>query len=188
MEEVERGERMPLPQSAVLGAKDLPRTILSDHIESRLFGKLKQERLERTRFYGKTYDEVPGAEALVVRVVSSVDKKLEVKQQFLDIFQEENYSVEFGYKSKHLSLHFFLYNILYSKKSTQLYALALSCGFVKYFRPEIKAVTGEALRTFVYHEILYVQHSKTSMSFKTMDDGQVLLYAFSRDIFPCVIE
>ncbi|XP_052623773.1 histone acetyltransferase HAC1-like [Lactuca sativa] len=123
MEEVERGERMPVPQSAVLGAKDLPRTILSDHIESSLFGKLKQERLERARFYGKTYDEVPGAEALVVRVVSSVDKKLEVKQQFLEIFQEENYPVDFGYKSK------------------------------------------------------YVQHSETSLSFKTMDDGQVLLYA-----------
>ncbi|CAI9279841.1 unnamed protein product [Lactuca saligna] len=45
-----------------------------------------EERLERVRLYGKTYDEVPGAEALVVRVVSSVDKKLEVKQQFLEIF------------------------------------------------------------------------------------------------------
>ena len=56
--EIERGERMPLPQSAVLGAKDLPRTILSDQIEQRLFRRLKQERQERARFQGKSYDEV----------------------------------------------------------------------------------------------------------------------------------
>ncbi|CAA2981094.1 histone acetyltransferase HAC1-like isoform X1 [Olea europaea subsp. europaea] len=104
IEEVERGERMPLPQSAVLGAKDLPRTILSDHIEQRLFRRLKFERQERARLQGKSYDEVPGAESLVVRVVSSVDKKLEVKPRFLEIFQEENYPSEFPYKSKVLHI------------------------------------------------------------------------------------
>ncbi|GAU16144.1 hypothetical protein TSUD_297740 [Trifolium subterraneum] len=146
IEEVERGERMPLPQSAVLGAKDLPRTILSDHIEQRLFKRLKHERQERARFHGKTYDEVPGADSLVVRVVSSVDKKLEVKQRFLEIFQEENYPTEFPYKSKVV--------LLFQKIEGVEVCL--------FGMPEIKSVTGEALRTFVYHEILigYLEYCK----------------------------
>lgn len=56
--EIERGERKPLAQDAVLGAKDLPRTILSDHIEQRLAKRLKQERQDRARVQGKSFEEV----------------------------------------------------------------------------------------------------------------------------------
>ena len=55
---MEEGERKPLSPSAVLGAKDLPKTFLSDHLEQRLARKLKQERTERARAQGKSLEEV----------------------------------------------------------------------------------------------------------------------------------
>ncbi|KAM3235309.1 hypothetical protein P3L10_015345 [Capsicum annuum] len=47
--EVERGERKPLPQSVVLGEKDLTQNILSDHIEKRLASSFKEEREKKSK-------------------------------------------------------------------------------------------------------------------------------------------
>ncbi|KAM7506920.1 hypothetical protein LguiA_017373 [Lonicera macranthoides] len=100
LEEIRSGLRVPLPKTAAFEAKDLPRTILSDHIEQRLFTHLDQEREERAMALGKKIDEVPGASGLVVRVVLSVKKQLKVSPQYLGIFQGENYPAEFEYTSK----------------------------------------------------------------------------------------
>jgi E1A/CREB-binding protein len=58
IQEINHGLRAPLPQSTVLGAKDLPRTLLSNHIEDHLFKRLKKERQDRAKKFGKKFDEV----------------------------------------------------------------------------------------------------------------------------------
>ncbi|KAK9138698.1 hypothetical protein Sjap_009292 [Stephania japonica] len=175
IQEFQHGERVPLPPSAVPGAKELPRTSLSDHIERKLFASLEQERRERADVLGKNLTDVEGAEGLTVRVVCSVDKSCKVNQRFWNVLQRENYPQEFPYKSKVILLFqkieqvdVILFAMFaqeygpecdYPNKDTVYISYIDS---VKYLRPQIKTVNGEALRTFVFHELLlgYLDYCK----------------------------
>mmetsp|Transcript_5018 Transcript_5018/g.18226 ORF Transcript_5018/g.18226 Transcript_5018/m.18226 type:complete len:1377 (+) Transcript_5018:27-4157(+) len=156
--------RLPMPQ--LPSAKDLPRTRLTDFLEGRLKRALEKERVERAAKEKKPVKDVRAAEELTLRMVSNVDKVFETKPNFKKLYPD--FANEFKYRSKALVLFqkvenidvclYVVYTQEYEDKpgSPNHRSCYLSyLDSIKYFRPEsCPAVSGEALRTFVYQEIL----------------------------------
>ncbi|XP_058773259.1 histone acetyltransferase HAC12-like [Vicia villosa] len=168
LREIEDGVHVPLQKTTVYGAKDLPSTKLSDHLEKRLFKRLMEVKVDGGKVKGsENLDKVLAAESISIREVLSVDKQLKVKKQFLDIIPEKNYPTEFSYRLRVILLFqkidgadiciFGLYVQEFGSECGNPNQRCVYISYldsVKYFRPERVIVEGEALRTFVYHEIL----------------------------------
>ncbi|KAL5080438.1 hypothetical protein RYX36_008859 [Vicia faba] len=168
LREIENGVHVPLQKDIVYGAKDLPSTMLSDHLEKRLFKRLMEVRVDGEKVKGsENLDKVLAAESISIREVLSVDKQLKVKKQFLDIIPEKNYPAEFSYRLRVILLFqkidgadiciFGLYVQEFGSECGNPNQRCVYISYldsVKYFSPERVIVEGGALRTFVYHEIL----------------------------------
>ncbi|KAG2482629.1 hypothetical protein HYH03_018437 [Edaphochlamys debaryana] len=177
-------QKTEIRPQAMLEAKDLPTSRLSEWITERLNRELEKERLRRAEQHGKQPHEVQGPEPLTVRMINSVIKKCEVKPKFHETFQAEAYASEFPYRQKVLLLFqsldgvdvclFCMYVQEYGRDcmapNTNVVYLSY-LDSVKYFRPEIPSALGPAvsLRTFVYHELLigYIEFVK-NMGFEQM--------------------
>lgn len=88
-------------------------------------------------------------------MVSSVDKKLDVKPRFLEIFQEENYPTEYPYKSK-VILTAFNYFCISSIKILS----ARNYSNLSAFRSQMILNTKSCIKPFNdkngYEDVLYV--------------------------------
>ena len=180
LSQLAKQERAPTTQrpSSQLPASVLPQTRLSYFLEERLRKVMSAERDERARSSGLPLDEVPGAEGLTIRVVSSVEKKLETKTSFMKAFGEQNYPASFPYRSKVLLLFQKIEGVDVCLLGIYVQEYGSDCpapnnrrvylsylDSVKYFRPSgvlVAAEGGGALRTYCYHQILigYLQYVK----------------------------
>ncbi|CAK8542958.1 unnamed protein product [Lathyrus sativus] len=76
LREIENGVHVPLKKATLYGAKDLPSTVLSDHLEKRLFKRLMEARVDGEVKGNENLDKVLAAESISIREVLSVEEAI----------------------------------------------------------------------------------------------------------------
>lgn len=154
---------------AMLTAKELPKSRLSDVLEERLNSALQQEKAMRAKERGVDVSQVEDYPELIVRVVNNVEKKVEVTARFAKEFCTNGRADAYLYKQKVIVVFqnidgvdmclYCLYVQEYgdncpAPNNRTVYLSYLDS--VKYFRPESVAASGMgvAMRTYIYHEVL----------------------------------
>ncbi|GMH41340.1 hypothetical protein BSKO_09250 [Bryopsis sp. KO-2023] len=152
---------------AMWSAEKLPECKLSRALEERVRVKLAQERLLRAQKQGLRPEDVPTVEGITIRVLNVVDRSTVVQPNFLKAFKKKGFPGEFKHKQKVIFLFqkvdgvnvclFAMYTQEYGDNCpspNRKWVYLSYVDSVKYFRPEIPSVSGQALRTYVYHELL----------------------------------
>ena len=149
-------------------AEDLPRTKLSEYLENHVRLKvdefLKQKALNLAATDGISFEEahkkVEMGGAVTIRQVTSMDRKLEVRERMKKRYSFKNYPDEFNFRCKCIIVFqnldgvdvvlFGLYVYEHDETNPAPNTRAVYVSYldsVHYMRPR-------AMRTFIYHEIL----------------------------------
>lgn len=149
-------------------AEDLPRTKLSEHLETHVRSKVEEfvelKAQEKVRLGGCTIEEARKSTqmggAITIRQVTSMDRRLEVRERMKKRYAFKNYPDEFSFRCKCFVVFqnldgvdvvlFGLYVYEHDEKNPAPNKRAVYVSYldsVHYMRPR-------AMRTFIYHEIL----------------------------------
>jgi len=137
------------------GASDLPRTKLSEYLEKDVTKRIEEKQVEMTG-----NGQCINAGSVIIRQVTSMDRKHEVREKMKRRYKHKNYPDEFPFRCKCIVVFQHIDGV-----DVVLFALYLyehgdgnpapnkRCVYISYL-DSVHFMRPRRLRTFVYHEIL----------------------------------
>jgi hypothetical protein len=159
------------PKSSTPGAEDLPRTRLSEYLERHIremsvakFKEYANEIVERDHIEfdealaNFTADNAMGS--IYIRQVTSMDKKIDVRDGMKKRYAFENYPEEFSYRCKCLcvfqkieGVDVMLFGLYVYEHDDKNPGPNTRCVYVSYL-DSVHFMKPRKIRTFIYHELL----------------------------------